>query len=245
MLLAAAVEGELDHARLFDRALVHAEQAAAAQLDELSLVEDLNTKAEALAQINGGIGQIGGGEVSGWVVGQVAGDGGGADRELGVRDRFGNVRGTRAGDRDLQLGEHHVLGRGLQLVVAVAGQHHALGHHERGLAGIKLAVIGDHECQAGRLGGGSRSGRGHIAQQRRAQFFGRARADEHNIGRADPGKNDCLVRLALEAERGKLLSRHIKAGRNQRLGRYGEDDGTFGQAGGVNSRHAERVEPVG
>ena len=63
--------GELDHARLFGAAAVHAEQPAAAEPDQRRLVEDLDLESPVGADGHGDVGDPRGGEMGGRRVGEV------------------------------------------------------------------------------------------------------------------------------------------------------------------------------
>ena len=73
---------ELDHARLFDAAGVDAEQSAEPSSMSGCLVEDLDGEAVLGAERDGNVAEVGGGEVAGRGVRQVAGEVRGAARRI-------------------------------------------------------------------------------------------------------------------------------------------------------------------
>src|SRR5262245_48771563 len=73
--------GEANHARRLHAAGVDAEQAAAAEGEQLVLVEDLDLETGLLADRHGLVGEHASREVAGWRVGEIAGERGGGGRD--------------------------------------------------------------------------------------------------------------------------------------------------------------------
>ena len=141
--------GEHDQPGLLRAAGVDAEDAAAAHLDELGLVEGLHLEAVLGTQLRGDLRDVGGRQVTGRGVGEVTGHHRRADGDLRDSDTGRHRCRVRAGDPQLQEVEGHLLGLGLQHRVAVARQQCALGQHLAGDACVDARGRA-RRCRSGR-----------------------------------------------------------------------------------------------
>ena len=112
--------GQLDHAGLLDGTLVHAEQTAAAELDERRLVEEFDAESEARAELYGDLAEIGRGEVPRRGVGEVARDDRGPRARERRRRAVHDGRGIRRRQVQGELDQRRVRRGRLENAVAVA-----------------------------------------------------------------------------------------------------------------------------
>jgi hypothetical protein len=154
---------ELHHGRRLHAAGVHPQQAAAAELDQGCLVEDLDPQAGPRAHLAGDLAHAGGGQVAGRAVGQVAAERGGLGDDP-APSRTGLGVGRRvAVDHQAELGQLDGVVRCADVEV-VAPQHRPLDDGLRRRAGGDLREAREVEREPAQVGNRTDEGGGRVAQ---------------------------------------------------------------------------------